>query len=534
MLAHEMAHLAACDPFWWMASDAIIALAWWHPLVWWARGQLQSAHEAAADEASALMPGGARTLAECLVRLGRELTASDAGRALGIGGNGPRSQLAARVERLLREPPAWQPMSTWARWTPQVSAIFLSLASALLPIQTGLSGSILAMLASAAPARAESPQNSLVVASTNHAPAAALSAPFTEPGPVTPPVRALAPPANLPEVFAPGGSARPAPMPSVSALARLSPAGPSTLPLAETGHFVPVSRLAPPDGSAHPPPEVSLLVRFVSLPETVSQGLGLDWVFGQEPSNNPAVEISHDWGFGVEPVDVSALQTNHGWTARPKSSLAHPTNLVIDRLRAEGQSAILKPEQLAALLNRIEIQGEADILTAPTAAVDSGLQAHVAAQDLMTCVTGVQVTNGSAGQGAGVNYTTDNVALGIEADIIPKLEDNGTWRLRVRASDTSFIGYDNPAEASHKASSSVPGGKPIGYAVPHPHFRALEADAEETVLLGQTLALRGPLWAETTKTKAHFLVPAKTKTVRQRLYIFVTPTLPAPPQTKNK
>ena len=68
--------------------------------------------------------------------------------------------------------------------------------------------------------------------------------------------------------------------------------------------------------------------------------------------------------------------------------------------------------------------------------------------------------------------------------------------------------------------------------IPHPHFRALEADAEDSLLLGETLALRGPLWAETTKTKAHFLVRAKTTTVRQRLYIFVTPTLPSPSEMK--
>ncbi|HEX4120507.1 MAG TPA: M56 family metallopeptidase, partial [Verrucomicrobiae bacterium] len=75
VLAHEMAHLAARDPFWLMVSDAAAALAWWHPLLWWARHRLQSASESAADEASALVPGGAHALAECLVRLGHELTA---------------------------------------------------------------------------------------------------------------------------------------------------------------------------------------------------------------------------------------------------------------------------------------------------------------------------------------------------------------------------------------------------------------------------------------------------------------------------
>jgi hypothetical protein len=73
---------------------------------------------------------------------------------------------------------------------------------------------------------------------------------------------------------------------------------------------------------------------------------------------------------------------------------------------------------------------------------------------------------------------------------------------------------------------SSPGGKPIHYDIPHPHFRAVEADSDDAVHWGQTLAVRGPLWTETTKTKGHFLSPGKTKTVRKRLYVFVTPTQP--------
>ena len=106
----------------------------------------------------------------------------------------------------------------------------------------------------------------------------------------------------------------------------------------------------------------------------------------------------------------------------------------------------------------------------------------------------------------------------------------GRWRLRVRASLTCFLGYDKHPD--ERPTFSVPGGKLMGYEIPHPHFRALEAEAEDSLLLGETLALRGPLWTETTKTKGHFLARAKTKTIRQRLYIFVTPTLPPPSEIK--
>lgn len=69
ILLHELAHLAARDPLVLVFADIVCALAWWHPAVHWARRQLQAAMEAAADEASTLVPEGRTALAESLVRL---------------------------------------------------------------------------------------------------------------------------------------------------------------------------------------------------------------------------------------------------------------------------------------------------------------------------------------------------------------------------------------------------------------------------------------------------------------------------------
>ena len=49
-LAHELAHLAARDPFWCLVADGAAAMLWWHPAVWWLRRQSQLASELAADE----------------------------------------------------------------------------------------------------------------------------------------------------------------------------------------------------------------------------------------------------------------------------------------------------------------------------------------------------------------------------------------------------------------------------------------------------------------------------------------------------
>ncbi|HZM05324.1 MAG TPA: M56 family metallopeptidase [Candidatus Saccharimonadales bacterium] len=462
VLAHEIAHLAAHDPFWLMLSDAVTALLWWHPLTWWARGQLQSANEAAADEASALIPGGAHALAECLVRLGHELTAPNPARALGIGGSGPRSQLADRVQRLLRNPPAWRPSSTWRRWTPHFSALCVASTFAILPIQTGLSGSMLAIIANPAePGASGGLPVPNQMARTNKAPLA------------------VQPPAPQ----------RPNPTPPV-------------IQLAEGSKIQPVGR-------SNSAPTVLLRIQVLVVTEHSADDIGLDWIFGVAPSDNPALEISHDW------------------TALGGSPVSHSENLMVDRLRIYGQTDILKPAQFTALQNRIRGK-DVKFASCPTITTRSGLESCVSVEDRKAIVTGVKVVDASPTNSESINYLTDQMDFGFAVDVVPTLKDDGKWRLRVRASDTAFLNYDkltnDPLAVPDFPRRSVSGE------TPRPHLRAVEADADEAVPLNQTLALRGPLWTETTKTKAHFIFPARTTTARKRLYIFVTPTHPPPPK----
>jgi beta-lactamase regulating signal transducer with metallopeptidase domain len=109
VLAHELAHLAARDPFWCLLADVAAVLLWWHPGVWWLRRQLHLASEMAADEASLLVADGPRILAECLVELGARLS-----RPLALGQlrvSGFRSHLGRRVQRLMHlEGRAWSPL----------------------------------------------------------------------------------------------------------------------------------------------------------------------------------------------------------------------------------------------------------------------------------------------------------------------------------------------------------------------------------------------------------------------------------------
>ena len=117
MMAHELAHLAAHDPAWHFLADVVCALLWWHPLAWWCRGRLLSTSELAADEASRLIANGPGTLAECLVAMGRRLSQPAGFGWQRIEGNGFRSSLGQRVERLLAMPDyPWQPCGRARQW----------------------------------------------------------------------------------------------------------------------------------------------------------------------------------------------------------------------------------------------------------------------------------------------------------------------------------------------------------------------------------------------------------------------------------
>jgi beta-lactamase regulating signal transducer with metallopeptidase domain len=146
MLAHELAHLAARDPLWLALADTVCALAWWNPAVWRAAMQLRAASEAAADEASALVPSGPAALAESLLRFGRDLAETGAARGLGVAGNGFRSGLGRRVHALLTHSGKWRELPAVWRWSPAILALGVVLALTLLPVLSRPSGSVFGLL----------------------------------------------------------------------------------------------------------------------------------------------------------------------------------------------------------------------------------------------------------------------------------------------------------------------------------------------------------------------------------------------------
>ncbi len=101
MLAHEAAHHASHDVAWRLLAEVLCRLLWFHPAIWYARAQLATAMEHAADEASLMVDDGPGVLAECLVTLGRQLQRQRNLGWLGIAAGEFRSTLGQRVQRLL-------------------------------------------------------------------------------------------------------------------------------------------------------------------------------------------------------------------------------------------------------------------------------------------------------------------------------------------------------------------------------------------------------------------------------------------------
>jgi hypothetical protein len=255
--------------------------------------------------------------------------------------------------------------------------------------------------------------------------------------------------------------------------------------------------------SAKRSPAVTLKIKTIFLTENESDGLGLDWLFGSTPTETDSMETSHDWNdLRRGTILPQGLGTNN-----------HPKSITVDIIQA-GKSVVLNHAQFAALISRIETATQDDVLAAPKIETLSGREAHVAVLDYKEIVTGVEAKPGNVG------YFTDNVGVGFTIDVFPTEKDDNSWRLNVVARHMTFEGYDKPAV---EPSISVPGGIPSKYHQPLPHFRLLETKAEGSTVFGETMAIRGPLITETVKTKGRLFVRAKTKTVHQRLYVFVTP-----------
>jgi beta-lactamase regulating signal transducer with metallopeptidase domain len=136
VLLHELGHVRSWDSRWSVLADVVVAVAWWHPLAWWARSEFRRDIEAAADEASlALDETGPLRLAEGLLRFGYRCAAPDRLAAIGARGVGEASALTRRVRALLEMGPA-EGATKGQRWWRRGMLLMLAVAGTAL--MTGL------------------------------------------------------------------------------------------------------------------------------------------------------------------------------------------------------------------------------------------------------------------------------------------------------------------------------------------------------------------------------------------------------------
>ena len=453
MLAHEVAHLAGRDPAWMTMADVACAVLWWHPAAWWASRRLRAACERAADAAAALVPGGREALAEVLVRLGREWEASGLLPRLGIDGGRFRSELGQRVEALLGGAAVWRSPGRWDGLRPVAWAGVVAIVAMALPLPADVSGGLVGRLG------AQGPTPSVTDTSSKPASGTA-SARAVRPSPAAP----SAPPA--------------------SAVVAATPSSPSDL------------------GD-----QVLLSCLFVEARGEAIGDLGLDWVFGRQAHEGPAVVRTN-------------LPGSRGY---------------VDTWHSQGEAVVLGPEQFRALRTRMDDwkpraeldKSGLDILSAPKATTLAGRAVSVAVGNEVNVVTGASGRATGGGQ-PGITFSAEPMRFGIEVQLVPtRPSASGPWTLDVVASVREFKGYADPGKEG--VLIKAPDGSTQRGTPPIPVIKARVASGQASLPAGATLALRGPVTETVEVRKAGLFRRATTNVTRSRLLVFATLDQPAAP-----
>ena len=271
--------------------------------------------------------------------------------------------------------------------------------------------------------------------------------------------------------------------------------------------------------------QIKLTVHLVEVAEGGQEDFGLDWLFGQTPTNNPVLvsEIARQL-----PGSTNRLQGDR---------------LRLDRFSLAGQSTVLSQEQFTALQERMHQRSRLDFLTAPKVITQSGQAAQVSVNDIKTLVTGIQAVDGSSTNDARIAYISDSVPTGIFIHLTPSALSDA-WNIDVAASVTEFLGYDEPGK-TNRVVAKVPGAKSLKGLPPQPRLRVRETQSAARVKFGEVIALRGPLAENIIRHKSKVPVLGDvpglgrlfrnegSETRRTRLYVFVVPESAAIAPSQN-
>lgn len=396
MLAHEVAHVAARDPWWALLSEGIRACLWWNPAVWLARRSLLMASELAADQAAACLPRGQTDLAESLVALGRELAGQPGRRLPVLGGSGLRSGLGRRVEALLNESPRWKrarPLHLWLLRSAALAALLI--------------------LASPLP-HAQLPAPAWTLLSRPPEPAAPGSA--SEPA-ASNRVGTVSDVLNDPQFRQV--------VKQLEAAPQKAPPTPPEAPRVLSERADAAERA----GAADTNKIVNLGIKIIEITEP-GAAFEIDWLFGPARDKNP-VAVAQELG------------------RVPGNPPLEGKDVIIERLGLEEQSAVLQREQFSELLRVLERRAFVDIMAAPRITTISGRPAQLSVTDAHNIVT----THARAGQDL---FVTEKISFGQVIEVTPAAAAGDLWQLSVAASLVEFLGYQtDPATRVQRAHIRV-------------------------------------------------------------------------------
>jgi general secretion pathway protein D len=324
------------------------------------------------------------------------------------------------------------------------------------------------------------------------------------------------------------------------------------------------------------PPQLTIEAKFVELSQEDSRALGFNWYLGNTLLNQGAIGVQGGTAPSYQGNSTAANPSgifpgpgtaNGNGTYTAGAAAVAPSasdNLLTSGLRnvygpaqTQGQiptvatiSGIMTDPQFRVAIEAIQQRTGSDLLSAPKVTTLSGRQTHIAAQDLVTIVTSVSITENSSTAtglvgGSGVtapalNYNTTPFGIGPKLDVMPTVSADGfSIQMVLIPTILEFIGYDSPGgfvpQAEAAAGSTI--GVPVQATLPLPRFRVREVVTSCNVWDGQTVVLGGMIAETITKIKDQVPVlgdlplvgrlfqSESTDTQKQNLLIFVTPTI---------
>lgn len=268
--------------------------------------------------------------------------------------------------------------------------------------------------------------------------------------------------------------------------------------------------------SAAPP--IQFRIRFYEVTERDGRG-----------RSRPAVP-GFDSLFANFPPDDAPPLSGPPTGDMPGAASAHRENFRTEQQEIRDQRVVLPTAEAMDVLRRLASRPGVTLVAAPGIATLSGRPAKVQINQALNVVAGVIVPHGDGTKAGKVSYQTESWEFGPGVEIIPEYLGN-VWHLRVDASFSQFLGYDDPGTFIPAVATEAGSGPitPLQAVLPLPRIRVRRSLAEAHVTPDQTLILRGPVAEESVTIPAKWYRPARTEKQLRRLYIAVTPENPRSP-----